>query len=907
MQDAHQSFSYPAYFPLFAPIPEEEMDSHPILPIRKSPGEIAAYSQFSYPVAPSSFPPAPRQPPRWAYQPTEVRDIPLHGPGHYVSPLSSPMELDPYHVPSLASYPSLLGPNKPRGYQFSPPYPAHPNFFGAEPFGNSEMDPFYNQPLSMAPPERKGYKRSGRKKLEGKQPTFLTKLFAEQPQYHHVGLQHSTRLMVDHSVGRRGRSDHYRTAQRARGKGPTAGVPPKPVCQFLPTAKLSVTSRRTSVIRMRALGVSQSSVGGADQTAHPHLRRSSTQEEIIAFKRRVPPRPSQSRSKAQEEGLSPSSESDNEVHSPDTYHQLLAEPNSRPQESFDQSSPDSLEMDPAPLKDRPSLSRNQSFPHLDRHAFLSSMDSPAVDVPQSAPAHTNYFPVNQNFQINQQHVRTRSVQGEPPSATLFSPISPTVKPTWPSQPRDEHQAPVSNIDDGSTWSGRGFANPITETITPASLPTGFGGTPGFMTTNPFSNSLSIVPQSFSALSEEPEQPMTVSPGIYQAGFSLPTNLTNPVYIPVSVSPKTRSVPTRQGRRQTISSSPYSPRMKPHSLTLSGSIRGVLDKKPSIEQFPLGMEDQGLPSASLKGVDERNPFASVLPNENVDMAVDISAANLGYLSDPFASLLHRPPLASSAAGTSRKSPLINVGTHHRTVAIDKLVDRFLESGGTQILKQESYQSRPNPPNISHYVELDFPHRTSIKAQRISRSAKLDPLFSRTPLSSPTKNHTVSQGGTRISSELYTLLPLDLRESNPLERALLPLLKTTEPTLFLAECVFCYMSPEESRDIISWFGERFERCVGVVYEMCGLNDAFGQVMKRNLASRNLSLPGAAPFPTLQSQADRFLDTQLGDGVFAAAGAKSLWEIREVIGAEELQRSVEILRHVQYHGLRTAGYRS
>ena len=85
----------------------------------------------------------------------------------------------------------------------------------------------------------------------------------------------------------------------------------------------------------------------------------------------------------------------------------------------------------------------------------------------------------------------------------------------------------------------------------------------------------------------------------------------------------------------------------------------------------------------------------------------------------------------------------------------------------------------------------------------------------------KPYTISKGGTQLSSEIYTLLPLDLK-SNPartLTEEVLPLLDPSLPTLFLAECVLCYLSPGVGEEIINWFS-RFEDCAGVIYEMCGL---------------------------------------------------------------------------------------
>ncbi|OWZ62162.1 leucine carboxyl methyltransferase 1 [Cryptococcus neoformans] len=310
---------------------------------------------------------------------------------------------------------------------------------------------------------------------------------------------------------------------------------------------------------------------------------------------------------------------------------------------------------------------------------------------------------------------------------------------------------------------------------------------------------------------------------------------------------------------------------------------------------------------------------------------LSAAQAGYLHDPFASLLYKAPMSQpgafppQGASRARKPPLINVGTHHRTWGIDLLVDRFLQSGGKQVVSLGAgsdtrfwrLMSRATPPDLAKYVEIDFPHLTSPKAQRIARHRKLsqyldsplDPSAATTPAMPPPGQHSykVSKGGTQLSSPLYTLIPLDLRPS-PSEPAssissilthhILPQLDPNLPTLFLAECLFPYMSPDDSKEIIKWFGETFHSCMGVVYEMVGLDDSFGNVMRRNLAVRNLSIPGSI-FSTPESQAGRFTSPVLEGGKFDSAGAKTLWQIREEdVGPEELQRisKLEILDEIE-----------
>jgi [phosphatase 2A protein]-leucine-carboxy methyltransferase len=88
---------------------------------------------------------------------------------------------------------------------------------------------------------------------------------------------------------------------------------------------------------------------------------------------------------------------------------------------------------------------------------------------------------------------------------------------------------------------------------------------------------------------------------------------------------------------------------------------------------------------------------------------------------------------------------------------------------------------------------------------------------------------------LRSERYTLIPADLR--HPPSEIFGPLLedgtlKRNLPTLFISECVFAYMPPSASESIIQWFSDSFDIAGGVLYEMFGLEDSFGQIMRRNL---------------------------------------------------------------------------
>ncbi|KAG8218756.1 S-adenosyl-L-methionine-dependent methyltransferase, partial [Butyriboletus roseoflavus] len=257
----------------------------------------------------------------------------------------------------------------------------------------------------------------------------------------------------------------------------------------------------------------------------------------------------------------------------------------------------------------------------------------------------------------------------------------------------------------------------------------------------------------------------------------------------------------------------------------------------------------------------------------------------------------------------RPPLINIGTYVRSKSIDALVDQWLEFceqqdtvcqivslGAGSDTRFWRISTGPRSHFLKSYFELDFPDVTTKKAMAIRKSKELS-----TVLGSP-ESVTIASGGTALHSSKYHLIPSDLRHppSTSLAPVLDGLLSSTLPTLLLFECVLVYMSPESTSALINWFVNHLasphEGSIlgAIVYEMFGLQDAFGQVMLNNLRSRNVSLPGAAPYPTVDSLRERF--TPHG---FAFSCALTLNEVREkYINPPELERisHLELLDEVE-----------
>lgn len=175
----------------------------------------------------------------------------------------------------------------------------------------------------------------------------------------------------------------------------------------------------------------------------------------------------------------------------------------------------------------------------------------------------------------------------------------------------------------------------------------------------------------------------------------------------------------------------------------------------------------------------------------------------------------------------------------------------------------YQSSPLKPQVHKYIELDFPEIITRKVQAIRKHSALGNALG--------PDVKVEKGGSVLTSEVLNLISADLR-GNPAENFLpvLSLLSPDKPTLVLTECVLPYLPPSASANILQWFSSNFNNLGAITYEMYGLDDSFGRVMRENLRVRRIELPGVTPSTAALEQ--RYLNTG-----FTTAKSRTLKEIR------------------------------
>lgn len=196
------------------------------------------------------------------------------------------------------------------------------------------------------------------------------------------------------------------------------------------------------------------------------------------------------------------------------------------------------------------------------------------------------------------------------------------------------------------------------------------------------------------------------------------------------------------------------------------------------------------------------------------------------------------------------------------------------------------------NLSKYVELDFAQITTKKAMTIRKTP---------PLNSLLPSSQLTGGGTGLTSPTYTLLPADLRQPLPFSAMHLD---PSKPTLVLCECILVYLPPPASLALLSSIFAHLTGPVAVVaYEMFALDDAFGRVMRANLQSRGVALPGV--LSDAHALMQRFVDAGADHDAARVVTLRDVWTAEEAKRVQHGTPRKEMLDEVEELELVLAHY--
>ncbi|CAH8456966.1 unnamed protein product [Schistosoma turkestanicum] len=248
-----------------------------------------------------------------------------------------------------------------------------------------------------------------------------------------------------------------------------------------------------------------------------------------------------------------------------------------------------------------------------------------------------------------------------------------------------------------------------------------------------------------------------------------------------------------------------------------------------------------------------------------------AVSRGYWKDKYIRYFCSSPL--------HKTPEINRGYFIRTTAFRAIAKSFIKStgGACQIINLGAgsdtlyfaLKDAQETPEL--YIEVDLASNIQHKAITIQRRKLLDATRAFPPQGdnlTPTINQNISAVDTSNDNLHYVfetgrfhLLSFDLRR--PVQDFLDVLCSSVSgpgcskicPTLFLAECVLVYMSPETSFQLLNGLSMNFPHASFLHYEQVNINDSFGSIMIKNFRARSCELPGLDACQSLATQEERF----------------------------------------------------
>ncbi|KAG6020398.1 hypothetical protein E4U41_002861 [Claviceps citrina] len=252
--------------------------------------------------------------------------------------------------------------------------------------------------------------------------------------------------------------------------------------------------------------------------------------------------------------------------------------------------------------------------------------------------------------------------------------------------------------------------------------------------------------------------------------------------------------------------------------------------------------------------------SVSPDEAVrgtdtDAAVSrLSAVDLGYLDDAYARLFVAGP-------PTRRLPVINRGTYMRTTSLNAMIHAFLSQNGASVKQIISLGAgtdtrplhmfqRPGPDHII-YHELDFAPTCRRKLAITQSSPSLRHVFRdfSTHADGSWSAEPCSGGGGA-----YHCHAVDLRDLSKSVTQLPSHVRADLPTLLLSECCLCYLTRQDSEDVLRFFTSQIRGIAALLYEPMPLRDAFGDMMISNLKARQIHMPSLDECRDQQGQVSR-----------------------------------------------------
>jgi [phosphatase 2A protein]-leucine-carboxy methyltransferase len=149
----------------------------------------------------------------------------------------------------------------------------------------------------------------------------------------------------------------------------------------------------------------------------------------------------------------------------------------------------------------------------------------------------------------------------------------------------------------------------------------------------------------------------------------------------------------------------------------------------------------------------------------------------------------------------------------------------------------------------YHELDFEPTCRRKLAITQSSPSLRHIF---------KDVSIHDGGSwsAVSSQggEYHCHALDLRDVSKSLAELPSHMRSNVPTLLISECCLCYLTHQDSENVLQFFASKIPNLAALLYEPMPLQDAFGQMMISNLKARHIHMPSLEKYRDQHGQIAR-----------------------------------------------------